>query len=64
MDEVTVVNHGSMVFLYPTTTRAHKWMDTQLPEAIWMGGGVVVEERYVDDIVEAISADFDEDDIL
>lgn len=53
-----VENHGSICVLQPLTSAAVEWCDANLPEdCLSWGGGVVVEPRYIDDIVEGIRGD-------
>ena len=65
-----VVNHGSLVVLHPQNDAAREWVDIHVygtdadagTETVeqnvqWWGGGVVVEPRYIADIIEGIEAD-------
>lgn len=48
-------NHGSICLLVPMTEAAEVWAADHLPEnAMTWGPGVVVEPRYVANIVEGI----------
>jgi hypothetical protein len=50
-------NEGTIFILIPQTTRASAWLDAHIPaEAQWFGTGVVVEHRYIADIVDGIRA--------
>ena len=61
-------NEGSIFLLFPQNDAAREWIDvniygtdadTGIPEneAQWFGGGIVVEPRYVPDLIEGIQAD-------
>jgi len=53
-----VVNHGSLVMLTPLTQAAKDWCEEHLPEdRQYFGRGVVVEPRYIGDIVDGIVND-------
>lgn len=53
-----VADHGSIVLLTPVTPAAHRWIQENLPEdrQTW-GLSVVVEPRYINDIVAGIQND-------
>lgn len=57
--DVTVQDAGSLVILYPQTTQAQAWMDEHLPDDVqtWGHNGVVVEPRYVSDIIDGMRED-------
>ena len=56
--DFTVTNHGSIFTLAPETPAARDWVDEWLPaDAMWHGSAVVVEHRYIEDIVEGIIND-------
>jgi hypothetical protein len=55
-----VENHGSIFLLRPRTKRGSEWIETNVPEGqdcIHFGGAVVIEPRYLANIVEGIRAD-------
>lgn len=53
-----VLNEGTIFLLIPLTDAASTWVDEHLPEdAQWFGNGVVVEHRYIADIVQGIVND-------
>jgi hypothetical protein len=58
MTDFTIANHGSIFILTPLTDDGDEWVSQHIPEdaARW-GGGIVVEARYIDDIVEGIRDD-------
>ena len=48
-------NHGTISVLYPATPAADSWVEDHLPAAaIFWGTGVVIEHRFVRDIVVGI----------
>jgi hypothetical protein len=55
--DLAVVNHGSIFTVVPQTKPGHKWLqDTSPEDAQFFGAGMVVEPRYVLDVVEAARA--------
>lgn len=56
-----VQNEGSIVVLHPCNDAARSWIDANLYEnsddepLTWWGGGVVVEHRFVEEILNGIS---------
>ena len=53
-----VHDHGSICILVPVSEAAQDWVAFNLPDnAMQWGGGVVIEPRYVSDIVEGAMAD-------
>ena len=58
MPDFHLIDHGSICILRGATDAAREWMDEYLPEdALTWAGGVVIEPRYVDDIVSGLLAD-------
>jgi len=62
MTDFTVQNHGSIFLLVPETDAARTWCDENLPDnrmtlGTTRGGPVVVEHRFIADIVSGIQAD-------
>jgi hypothetical protein len=56
--DLLVANHGSIFLLRPVTTAAREWVGEHIPEdAIWFGGAVAVEHRYIVPIVQGAIAD-------
>ena len=50
--------YASVYLLVPKNESAEAWVDENISaEAQRFGGGVVVEPRYLDDIIEGIKAD-------
>lgn len=58
MTDFTVENHGSLFLLRQNTDEAEQWVEEHIPEdAMTMGNAVVVEHRYIADIVVGIQND-------
>jgi hypothetical protein len=56
--DFTVQNEGTIFLLYPLTGPAQDWIDNNLPEdRTFFGTAVVVEHRYIRDIVQGIRGD-------
>ena len=52
------INHGSIVLLEPQDRNAEQWLEEHVdPEARWWGPALVVEPRYVADIVNGARED-------
>jgi hypothetical protein len=52
-NRIIVENHGSLYLLRPDTRTAQRWLERHVADdAQWFGGALVVEPRYVTDIVE------------
>jgi hypothetical protein len=52
-----VENHGSIFLLQPLSPAANSWIEENLPEDhLTFGGAVVVEHRYIADIVHGAKA--------
>ena len=50
--DLVLINHGSVYVLEPLTERGRDWIDESIdPEAQWWGKGVVIEPRYVENVV-------------
>lgn len=56
--DFTVEHHGSLALLQPLTAWANEWVAENLGDDVmtW-GGGVVIEPRYLNPIVDGILAD-------
>jgi len=54
-------NHGSICILNPLTPAAKDWFNEHLPvdnpETHFWAGGIVIEARYVPDIISGIQSD-------
>lgn len=51
------MNAPSVYVVFPKTKRAKEWAAEHLPEPTWSLDGIVVEHRYIQDIVEGIRGD-------
>jgi hypothetical protein len=52
--DVRVQNEGTIFILYPLTDRATEWLDANVASAQRWSTGIVVEHRYVADIVNGM----------
>jgi hypothetical protein len=56
--DVAVQNGGTIFVVHAQTEAGEQWIDENLPDdAMSFGGGIVVEHRYIDDIVAGMRAD-------
>jgi hypothetical protein len=56
--DFTVQNEGSIFLLRPHTQSANDWIGEHIPDdAQFFGNAVVVEHRYIADIVAGIQSD-------
>ncbi len=56
--DVWVINHGSIALLYLNRRAAREWVAANVSdEAQFFGGALVVEPRYVADIIAGMRAD-------
>lgn len=56
--DVSLENHGSIVLLRPLTDAAKLWISEKVSgDALWFGGAVAVEPRFVGPIVEGLEND-------
>ena len=56
--DFVVENHGSIFLLQPVSPAGNDWVKENLPEdRLTFGGAVVVEHRYIADIVRGAMAD-------
>jgi len=54
--DVRVQNHGSLFLVEAVTDEAQEWIGEHIPEdAQYFGGNLVVEHRYIDDIVNGMT---------
>jgi hypothetical protein len=59
-NDFTFQNHGSICILEPVTRRAKAWAQEfilQNEETQYWGAGIVVEPRYIDDIIAGLFGD-------
>jgi hypothetical protein len=56
--DLELSGHGTLYLLRPLTSEAHAWVDEHLPDdATWFCGAIVVEHRFIGDIVRGAIAD-------
>jgi hypothetical protein len=56
--DVEFINHGSLWTAAPLTEQGRDWVETHIPDdAQYWGGSLVIESRYVTDIVQGMIAD-------
>ena len=56
MYDVTAENHGTLCLVHPETDAAQDWMENHTDGA-WFAGGLVVEPRYIVDLLLGMAAD-------
>lgn len=53
-----VENHGSIFLVAALTDAAHEWIEDHIPEdAMFFGGKLAVEHRFIEDIVNGMLGD-------
>lgn len=58
MTDLTVANHGSIFLLTPTSETGDAWIAKHIPtDALTWGSSIVVEPRFIGDIVAGATAD-------
>lgn len=58
MTDFRFANHGSIAILTPLTEVADEWVAEHLPDdAMRWAGGVAIEPRYVEPILEGLQGD-------
>lgn len=59
MTDMTFANHGSIVIMTAHTPAAQAWVAEHIPEdaITWGPNGIVIEPRYVGDIMEGVLSD-------
>lgn len=56
--DVVVGNHGSIYLVNPRTPEAERWIYEHTPEdAQWFANALVVDHRYIEDIVRGMDED-------
>jgi hypothetical protein len=55
--DIRVQDHGSIVLLWPDTDRAKEWVEANVAYEQTWGHAIVVEPRYLGDIVEGARND-------
>lgn len=54
--DITVENHGSIFLVRPETEDSREWLHEHT-EGMWWSGALVVEPRYVGDLVDGLIDD-------
>jgi hypothetical protein len=55
---VFVQDEGSVVLVHPRDSQARAWLESATdPDAQWFGRALVVEPRYLDDLLEGFRED-------
>lgn len=54
--DIRVENHGSIVLLNPGTKRGEQWLRDHT-DGMWYDGALVVEPRYVRDVIAGATDD-------
>lgn len=63
--DVRVFDHGSLIGIMPLTDLARAWIDENVdPDAPYLGRQMMVERRYAPDIIDALSGEGFEVDIV
>ena len=58
MNDLIVRNHGSIFILVAVTPAGEEWIGDHIPEdAMRFGGGIVVEHRFISNIVNGAVED-------
>lgn len=59
IEDLVVENHGSLFLLRPMSDAAEEWLNEHLDpdNSQWFAGALVVEPRYIGDIVDGAVAD-------
>lgn len=56
--KVSVENHGTIALVRPLDSTAREWLEEHtLEEAQWFGGALVVEPRYLENLIDGFTAD-------
>jgi hypothetical protein len=65
MTDFTISYHGSISLLTPISAAAKEWVAERISDdAQWFGHAVMIEHRYVDDVVnDAMAAGFEVEDV-
>jgi hypothetical protein len=58
MPDFTVAYHGSLCLVAPLTNECREWLEENVgDESQWFGGALVVEPRYLDNLVTGLIED-------
>jgi hypothetical protein len=56
--DIRISNQGSIFMVYPLSDAGTEWLDEHIgEESTWFGGGLAVEHRYIEDLVEGMQGD-------
>ena len=56
--DALVQNHGTLFLVFPETDGAREWIDEHVTgEVTWFGNALVVEHRYIRDLVAGMIED-------
>ena len=56
--DFSVANHGSIFIVTPHSSEAKSWLDENVSDdSQWLGGGLAVEHRFIDNLVEGMQND-------
>ena len=55
---VGIENHGSLVLVRPLTSSVAAWLEEHT-NGTWFGGALVVEPRYLDNLLDGLLRDVD-----
>jgi hypothetical protein len=55
--DVEVANHGSIWTFTPLTLGAKQWIDDNVEDPMWFGDSLVVEHRFVQELIEGLQLD-------
>lgn len=57
--DFTVMNYGSLVMVTPLSDAAQEWIAENVDQEgwQWFGGGLAVEHRYADDLIDGMLND-------
>lgn len=54
--DITITDHGSIILVTPITDQAKAWVDDNVSEeSQWFGNSLVVEPRYISNLVDGMS---------
>lgn len=58
MPDITYTDHGSLALVKPETEAAQDWIDEHVdPNAQWFGDSLVVEPRYLENLLQGAVRD-------
>ena len=57
MSDFQLQPEGTIYVLYPRTDIAQQWVDDHIQDYMSWGNGVVVEHRYISDIIQGVVQD-------